>query len=43
MGKRVMAMVVPGKRRKGRPKRKWVDRIKHNLTDKGLSSEDADD
>ena len=27
MGKRVMAMEVPGKRRRGRSKRRWLDNI----------------
>ena len=35
--KTVMVMDVPGKRRKGRPKRRWLDSIKHDLIEKGLS------
>ena len=27
VGKRVMVMEVPGKRRRGRPKRRWLDNI----------------
>ena len=30
VGKRVM--VVPGKRRRGRPKRRWLDNIKNDLS-----------
>ena len=31
VGKRVMGMEVPGKRRRGRPKRRWLDNIKNDL------------
>ena len=31
VGKRVMVMEVPGKRRRGRPKRTWLDNIRNNL------------
>ena len=34
MGKSVMVMDVPGKRRKRRPKRRWIDSVKHNMTEK---------
>ena len=34
VGKTVMVMDVPGKRRKGRPKRRWLDSIKHDFTEK---------
>ena len=27
VGKRVMGMEVPGKRRRGRPKRRWLERL----------------
>ena len=33
VGKRVMVMEVPGKRRRGRPKRRWLDNIKNNLSE----------
>ena len=33
VGKRVMGMEVPGKRRRGRPKRRWLDNIKNNLSE----------
>ena len=32
VGKRVMAMEVPGKRRRGRPKRRWLDSIRNDLS-----------
>ncbi len=31
VGKRVMGMEVPGKRRRGRPKRRWLDSIRNDL------------
>ena len=31
VGKRVMAMEVLGERRRGRPKRRWLDNINNNL------------
>ena len=43
VGKRVMEMEVPGKRRRGRPKRRWLDSIRNDLSERGLSEEDAQD
>ena len=43
VGKRVMAMEVPGKRRRGRPKRRWLDSIRNDLSERELSREDAQD
>ena len=43
VGKRVMAMEVPGKRRRGRPKRRWMDSIRNDLSEKELSREDTQD
>ena len=34
VGKRVMAMEVPGKRRRGRPKWRWLDSIRNNLSER---------
>ena len=34
VGKRVMLMEVPGKRRIGRPKRRWLDNIKKDVSDR---------
>ena len=42
VGKRVMVMEVPGKGRRGRPKRRWLDNIKNDLSERELS-EDAQD
>ena len=38
-----MAMEVPGKRRRGRPKRRWLDSIGNDLSERELSREDAQD
>ena len=43
VGKRVMAMEVPGKRRRGRPKRRWLDSIRNDLSERELSMEDTQD
>ena len=40
VGKRVMVMEVPGKRR---PKRRWLDNIKKDLSERELSGEAAQD
>ena len=34
-----MVMEVPGKRRRGRPKRRWLDNIKNDLSERELSEE----
>ena len=34
VGKRVMVMEVPGKRTRGRPKRRWLDNIKNDLSER---------
>ena len=39
VGKRVMRMDVEGRRRKGRPKRRWKDSVNVDLREKGLSGE----
>ena len=43
VGKRVVGMEVPGKRRRGRPKRRWLDSIRNDLSARELSGEDAQD
>ena len=43
VGKRVMAMEVPGKRRRGRRKRRRLDNIRNDLSERELSGEDAQD
>ena len=39
----VTVMDVSGKRWRGRAKRRWMDSIKHDLTEKGLSGMKAQD
>ena len=41
VGKRVMAMEVPGNKRRGRSKRRWLDGIRNDLSERELSREDA--
>ena len=38
-----MVMEVPGKRRRGRPKRRWLDSIRNDLSQRELSGEEAQD
>ena len=38
-----MAMEVPGKRRRGRPKRWWLDNIRNDLSERELSEEEVQD
>ena len=37
VGKRVMVVEVPGKRRRGRPKRRWMDVIMNDYSERELS------
>ena len=39
VGKRVME--VPGKRTRGRPKRRWLDNIKNDFLERELSGEEV--
>ena len=34
MGKRLMVIEVPGKRKRGRPKRRWLDNIRNDLSER---------
>ena len=43
VGKRMMAMEVPGNRRRGRTKRRWLDSIRNDLLERKLSREDTKD
>ena len=43
VGKRVMVMEVAGKIRGGRPKRWWLDNIRNDLSERGLSGEEVQD
>ena len=37
VGKRVMGIEMQGSRRRGRPKKRWVDCVKDDMREKGLS------
>ena len=39
VGKRVMVMEVPVKQKRGRPKRRWLDNVKNDLSERELSGE----
>ena len=41
VGVRVMVMYVPGKRRRGRSKRRWLDNIKNDLSERELKGEEG--
>ena len=41
VGKRVLGMELPGKRRQGRPKRKFMDAVKEDMRALGVTDEDA--
>ena len=43
VGKRVMEMVVPGRRNRGRPKRRWLDSLKVDPKEKGLEGNEFHD
>ena len=37
VGRRAMAMKVQGRRKRGRPKRRWLDNVNDDIKEKGLS------
>ncbi len=41
VGRRVMGMEVQGRRNRGRPKRRWLDSVKEDLREKGLTGEEV--
>ena len=43
VGKRIMSTEVEGTRRRGRPQMRWMDNIKHDLKEKGITREQASD
>ena len=43
VGMRVIVVEVPGKRRIGRPKRRWFDNINNDLSERELSEEVSQD
>ena len=38
-----MEMKVQGRRKIGRPKRRWLDRVRDDIKEKGLSGEEVND
>ena len=38
-----MGRKVQGRRKRGRPKRKWLDRVRDGIKEKGLSEEEVYD
>ena len=43
VGRRMMEMKVQGRRKRGRPKRRWLDRMRDGIKEKGLSGEEVYD
>ena len=43
VGRRAMVMQVQGRRKRGRPKRRWLDKVKDDIKEKGLSADDVYD
>ena len=43
VGKRVMGMAVEGTRGRGRPRRRWMDNVNEDLTEKGLTGDEVRD
>jgi len=43
IGRRMLEMDLPGRRRRGRPKRRYMDAVKEDLNEVGASVEDAGD
>ena len=43
IGKRVMEMAIPGKRKRGRPKRRWMDLVRKDMEMVGVKEGDEVD
>ena len=43
VGRKVMEMKVQGRRKRGRPKRRWLYKVKDDIKEKGLSADDVYD
>ena len=43
IGRRVMVMKVQGRRKRGRPKSRWLDRVRDDIKEKGLSGKEVYD
>ena len=43
VGRRAIVLKVQGRRMRGRPKRRWLDKVKDDIKEKGLSADDVYD
>ena len=43
VGRRATEMKVQGRRKRGKPKRRWLDKIKDDIKEKGLSADEVYD
>ena len=43
IGRRAMEMKVQGRRKRGRPKRRWLDKVKYGSKENGLPGEEVYD
>ena len=43
VGRRAMEMKVQGRRKRGRPERRWLDKVKDDIKEKGLSADEVYD
>ena len=43
VGRRAIAMKVQGRWKRGRPKRRWLDKVKDDIKDNGLSADEVYD
>ena len=43
VGKIEMELKVQGRRKRGRPKRRWLDKVKDDIKETGLSADDVYD
>ena len=43
VGRRAVEMKVQGRRKRGRPKRRWLDKVKDDMKEKGLSADNVYD
>ena len=43
VGRRAIEMKVQGRRKRGRPKRRWLDKVRDDIKEKGLSADEVYD
>ena len=41
VGRRAMEMKVQGRTKRGRPKRRWLDKVRDDIKEKGLSADEV--